>query len=75
MLSGLISGVDRLTILTARWEPLLLVAQPRPFHPEIHEVMSGSSRHRSPPDICVFGSASEVLKRLFGGFTKRMSFP
>jgi hypothetical protein len=75
MLAGWTSGVDRSTIRGARWEPLQLVAQPRPIHPEIQEVMSGNFRHRSPPDICGFGSASEVLKRLQEPFTMLMSFP
>lgn len=75
MLAGWTSGVDRSTIRGARREPLQLVAQPRPFHPEIQQVMSGSFRHRSPPDIGGFGSASEVLKRLSGRFTMLMGFP
>jgi ADP-ribosylglycohydrolase len=51
MLTGLIQGEDRDTVLSSDWKGLRQLNDIKPLHPLIHEVAQGSFRQKQPPAI------------------------
>jgi ADP-ribosylglycohydrolase len=51
MLTALIQGEDRDTVLSSDWKGLRQLNDIKPLHPLIQEVAEGSFRHRQPPAI------------------------
>ncbi len=51
VLSALIHGEDRATVLSPSWEPLKALQAVKPLHPLIEQVASGSFREKQPPAI------------------------
>jgi ADP-ribosyl-[dinitrogen reductase] hydrolase len=74
ILAGLMHGVDRDTLLSAKWEPLQRLRAAHPLHPAVDEVAAGSFRHRSPPEIVGSGYVVKSLEAALWAFHRADNF-
>jgi ADP-ribosyl-[dinitrogen reductase] hydrolase len=74
MLSGLIQGLDRDTVLNPEWEPMLRARRIAPFADEIAEVAEGSFRRRKPPEIVGSGYVVKSLEAALWAFHDASDF-
>jgi ADP-ribosylglycohydrolase len=74
VLSGLIHGEDRSTVLSASWEPLRRLRAVKPLHPLIDEVANGSFKEKHPPAISGSGWVVQSLEAALWAFHHANSF-
>lgn len=68
ILSGLIQGEDRQTVLDPNWAPLVELRRLAPLHPEIDAIAQGSFRHKQPPEIVGSGYVVKSLEAALWAF-------
>jgi ADP-ribosyl-[dinitrogen reductase] hydrolase len=74
VLAGLMHGVDRDEVLSPDWEPLQRLRVDHPFHPAVDEVVAGSFRRRSPPEILGSGYVVRYLEAALWAFHSTDNF-
>lgn len=74
VLSGLIHGEDRNTVLSPTWGPLAELNAAKPLHPLILAVANGSFREKQPPAIRGSGWVVQSLEAALWAFHSANSF-
>ncbi len=74
LLCGLMSGQDRLDVLSPDWPPLVPLREIAPLESAISEIASGSFRQREPPDIVGSGYVVKSLEAAIWAFHNASSF-
>jgi ADP-ribosylglycohydrolase len=74
ILAGLMHGVDRDEVLSPDWEPLQRLRADHPLHPAVDEVVGGSFRRRSPPEIVGSGYVVKSLEAALWAFHNAEDF-
>lgn len=74
ILSGLIQGIDRATVLAADWQPLSQLQELASLHPEVERVAMGSFRERQPPEIRGTGYVVASLEAALWAFHDAADF-
>jgi ADP-ribosyl-[dinitrogen reductase] hydrolase len=74
VLSALIHGEDRGTVLSQSWEPLVRLKAVKPLHPLIDNVVNGSFRDKTPPAIRGSGWVVQSLEAALWAFHDASSF-
>jgi len=74
VLAALIRGEKRDDVLSPDWGPLQQLLAIQPLHPKIHEVVTGSFRHKQPPAIKGTGWVVQSLEASLWAFHNADSF-
>jgi ADP-ribosylglycohydrolase len=74
VLCGLMHGINRAEVLAGNWEPLQRLKQIHDFHPEVAEVVAGSFRRKSPPQIIGSGYVVKSLEAAMWAFHDARDF-
>ena len=74
ILSALILGEDRDTVLSPDWKPLRELNEIKPLHPLIQEISQGSFRQKQPPAIQGSGWVVKSLEASLWAFHDADSF-
>ena len=74
MLTALIQGEDRDTVLSSDWKALRQLNNIKPLHPLIHEVAQGSFRQKQPPAIEGSGWVVKSLEASLWSFHDTRTF-
>lgn len=74
VLSALIHGEDRNTVLSPTWEPLAELNAAKPLHPLILAVANGSFREKQPPAIRGSGWVVQSLEAALWAFHDASNF-
>ena len=74
VLSALIHGEDRTTVLSPHWKPLVELNGIKPLHPLILAVAQGSFREKHPPAISGSGWVVQSLEAALWAFHDAESF-
>ena len=74
MLCGLLHGLPRGEVLDPSWDPIRLLREKKPLHPEILEIAEGSFRTRKPPAIQGSGYVVRSLEAALWAFHDASDF-
>jgi ADP-ribosyl-[dinitrogen reductase] hydrolase len=74
-LAALVNGVSREVVLDRDWSAWRELAEQHPLHPEVAEVMQGSFRRSTPPQILGSGYVVKSLEAALWAFAGAESFP
>jgi ADP-ribosylglycohydrolase len=74
VLVALINGEDRAAVLSPDWEPLRILNDLQPLHPQIQAVAQGTFRHKCPPAIKGSGWVVQSLEAALWAFHDAATF-